>query len=160
VVAINEILNDDEFAELMMLHIVEVIDYLMKKGINFSVLTNITEVTFEPPLPKDITETFKPITLFVLAGYTFESSRISEEALTFEAGFGKDNIGSFVTVPTYAIMQIIVEETPILINMAANHVPKKKKRVENIDDNEKIKNSMKALLSNPKNLELLKNKKK
>ncbi|MCD8478144.1 MAG: hypothetical protein LRY68_09905 [Sulfurospirillum sp.] len=45
--------------------------YFLKKGVHFSILTNVSDVNFDPELPENITQGFKPITMFFLAGYTF-----------------------------------------------------------------------------------------
>lgn len=145
---LQDMLHDKEFSDMMEKHIKSFAELLIQKGENFSILTNITNIGFEPPLPKSISSTFKPITLFVLAGYTFESLSVDKTHLSFEAGFGSENIGSLVSVPLSSILQIIVEETPILINLAA---PQKKKEGGN-----GVKKSMNIFLSNPENENLIK----
>ncbi len=148
---IQAILSDEKFCDMMEEHIEDVIGYLFEKDVNFSILTNISEVDFNPPLPTYITDNFKPITMFVLAGYTFESAEIEEGVLSFEAGFGNENIGSVVSIPLLAILQILIEETPIFINLSINESLKERKKEE-----KGIKKSMEALLSNPENQKLLK----
>lgn len=144
----QRILGDSEFSYMMKGHIADILELLMQKGQFFSILTNVAHVTFEPPLPAEISAHFKPITLFVVAEYTFESSSIDDEFLYFEAGFGQDNIGSIVTIPLNAIVQILIEETPIFINLAMELVPEIK--------DENIKKSTNIFLSNPENKGLLK----
>lgn len=148
---LHEALSDEKFCNMMREHIEDMLEYLMDKNINFSILTNIAEVNFQPPLPNDIRDTFKPITMFVLAGYTYESAVLDGDILSFEAGFGAENYGSLVSVPLLGILQIIVEETPIFINLSIpiNTKPKKDKK-------KGVKKSMEALLSNPENKKLLK----
>ena len=150
---LHELLSDENFSSVMKLHARELIEMLLRKGVNFSVLTNISSVRFDPPLPEEISSTFKPITLFVLAGYTFESPQTDEENLYFEAGFGTDNIGSFVTVPFSSVLQIIIEETPIFINLS---IPSKNSKEVKKEKKNGIKRSMEALMSNPENRALLK----
>ncbi len=149
---IQQFLRDHDFHDMMVLHIREIIDLLLAKGVYFSILTNIAEIRFDPVLPSEITENFKPITLFVIAEYTFETCSFDEENLYFEAGFGHQNVGSFVTVPLSAIVQILVEDTPILINLSVppEHTPKK----ADVDKSTNI------FLSNPENEKLLKKRKK
>jgi hypothetical protein len=130
-------------------HVKVVVETLLSKGINFSILTNVSEISFEPPLPSEISSSFKPITMFVLAGYTFESCIIDDDEMSFEAGFGTTNFASLVKIPILSILQIIVEDTPILINLSVETRRKKKK-------DSGIKRSMEALLSNPENEKLLK----
>ncbi len=144
----NRIINDEEFSNLMKLHTSEIIELLMKKGQFFSILTNITNVYFNPPLPNEISSSLKPITLFIIADYTFESSSIDDDNLYFEAGFGKDNIGSYVSVPLDSIVQILVDDTPIFINLAIAQNRKSKK--------ESIKKSTNIFLSNPENKNIVK----
>ena len=148
---LHQALSDERFCEIMSEHIQELLEYLLTENINFSILTNVAEVDFNPQLPNDIRDSFKPITMFVLAGYTYESAIINSEVLSFEAGFGADNFGSVVSVPLLSILQIIVEETPILINLS---IPINKK--EKKEKKRGVKKSMEALLSNPENKELLK----
>ena len=93
------------------------------------------------------------MTLFFLAGYTFETASIVENNLVFEAGFGEDNFGSVVTVPLLSIMQVIVDETPLLINLA--NYKKEKKKVKEID-NGGVESSMASFLSNPENSKFFK----
>ncbi len=139
----NSFINDHDFSDLMGFHIRDIIELLLNKGEFFSVLTNIADISFDPPLPAEISDDFKPITLFVIAEYTFESCSIDDENLYFEAGFGHQNIGSFITIPLNSIVQIIIENTPIFINLSLKQ--KSKKRDNNIDKSTNI------FLSNPEN---------
>jgi len=104
-------------------------------------------------LPESINAEFRSLTLFFLAGYTFESAYVQDDMLVFEAGFGPENFGSIVSVPLLSIMQIIIEETPVLINLA--HY-KEKEKLEEQEDTNGIENSMKSFLSNPENSKFLK----
>jgi len=144
----QRILGDSEFSQMMKMHIAEILGLLMQRGQFFSILTNVANVTFEPPLPAEIRTHFKPITLFVIAEYTFESSSIDEEYLYFEAGFGQENVGALVTVPLSSIVQILIDDTPIFINLALEKSSNKKE--------ENIKKSTNIFLSNPENQDLLK----
>ncbi len=148
---LESMLSNSTFNQLMTKHAHEVISSLLKEGVNFSILTNITDVQFDPVLPTQISQNFKPITMFFLAGYTFESTQLNPEIMSFEAGFGSDNFGSIVSVPMHAILQIIVEEIPIFINLSNPPKIEEKKSTE-----EGVKRSMDALMSNPENQKLLK----
>lgn len=148
------ILNDEKFVDLMQRHIEELMMYLFDNDQNFGILCKIEHLTFEPELPEHITSEFRPMTLFYLAGYTFDSARIDGDRLIFEAGFGPENIGSFVTVPLPSIIQIIIDETPIFINHAI-YKPAEKTQQEQSGG---IENSMAAFLSNPENQKFLKKK--
>jgi hypothetical protein len=151
-----DIVSSPEYGALMQKNIQDLLVYLFEKEQNFGILCKVEELSFDPELPEDIQSEFRPMTLFFLAGYTFESAQFQENSLVFEAGFGNDNIGSFVTVPFLSIMQIIIDETPIFINLAqVKSVPKKEKSEIKPEG---VKNSMSALLSNPENQKFMKKK--
>ncbi len=147
---LQDLLSDPDFSQEMKRHVRDVLEILLKKGTNFSILTNLAEVKFEPALPEDIQTTFKPITMFVLAGYTFESCIVDEWGMSFEAGFGSENFGSLVSAPLLSILQIIVDETPVLINLSVDTQEKSSSTSKG------VKRSMEALLSNPENEKFLK----
>jgi hypothetical protein len=149
---LERLLSDEEFFGLMKRHAKEVMEQLLKHDVNFSILTNIADVTFEPPLPTEIRQNFKPITMFYLAGYTFESTQIYNGKISFEAGFGSDNFGSLVSLPIESILQIIVEEVPVFINLST---PPLKPVTKAMQENGQ-KRSMDAFLSNPHNQKLIK----
>ncbi len=148
-----EMIKDDSYMNLMRKHIQELLLFLFEQEQNFGILCKIEHLTFEPELPENIRKEFRPMTLFFLAGYTFESARLDSSTLIFEAGFGEENIGSFVQVPLLSIMQVIVDETPIFVNLASpadaasNHAPKRENGIEN---------SMASFLSNPENQKFIK----
>jgi len=147
---LESVLNDPSFSEEMKRHVKSTLEILLQKGFNFSVLTNVAEISFEPPLPPEILSTFKPITMFVLAGYTFESCIVDDWGISFEAGFGSENFGSLVSVPMLSVLQVIVDETPVLINLSIDVDEKPKTTTKG------VKRSMEALLSNPENEKLFK----
>ena len=151
---LEHVINDKEFALLMRKNIQELIVHFFDKEQNFGILCKIEDIIFEPELPDSINSEFRPLTLFFLAGYTFETARIVDDCLVFEAGFGADNFGSVVTVPLLSIMQIIVDETPVLINLA-NYEHKMEVKKEEVDNNG-VENSMASFLSNPENSKFLK----
>ncbi len=151
---LDNIVNDREFANIMKKNIVEMIVHFFKKEQNFGILCKVEDASFNPELPSNINSSFSPLTLFFLAGYTFETARIEENYLVFEAGFGEDNFGSIVSVPLLSIMQVIVDETPLLINLA---VYKEEEFEPNEDiDSKGVENSMASFLSNPENSKFLK----
>ncbi len=152
---LDNLLLNPVFRDLMKVHTIEVIELLFEENVEFTILTNINKVKFDPPLPDNMVKSFRPITPFVLANYTFKSARIDENTLCFEAGFGKDNIGSFVSVDIGAILQIIVQDMPILINMSLED--EKESPKESIkEESNGVDKSMKAFLSNPKNKNFIK----
>jgi hypothetical protein len=146
------VIKEDDFTILMEKHIEDLLIYLFEKNQNFGILCKIEHVTFEPALPENISTEFRPMTLFFLAGYTFESARFTEGYLSFEAGFGNENIGSIVTLPILSIMQIIIDETPIFVNLASIQ----EKKQTNHTLNKGVDNSMASFLSNPENKKFLK----
>ena len=96
---LDNLVMDKDFAKVMQKNIQDMIIFLFEEEQNFGVLCKIEEAVFNPALPQDVYECFNDLTLFMLAGYTFNSARIDEGYLIFEAGFGGDNFGSVVTVP-------------------------------------------------------------
>lgn len=148
-----DIIKNPSFARLMETHVRDILIYLFENDQNFGILCKIEHITFDPPLPKHISDEFRAMTLFFLGGYTFESARIDNDVLIFEAGFGQENVGSFVSVPLLSIVQVIIDDTPAFVNLA---IPQEQHRVENMVSNEGIANSMSAFLSNPENQKFLK----
>ena len=138
----QNITENVEFQELIQNHCKEQINFFISKGIDFSVVANISNITFKPELPNSIKENLSKFSLFTLAGYTFQSAHIKEECLYFEAGFGKDNFGSLVQIPFSSIFQIIKNDNIVFINISAT--------LENIDKNPKNK-SMNVFKKNPNN---------
>lgn len=116
---INDIIENERYKNLVSSQIKEVLLYLLEVDQEFAVTANIKGVTFEPQLPEPITSQLAPFSLFVLSNYSFDSIAITKDSLQFEAGFGKENFGSVVTVPFYAIFQIIVDESILFVNPAA-----------------------------------------
>ncbi len=143
-----DILQDAEFRAILKNHAIDIISYLFEKEEEFGVVVDIDAVDFNPPLPEHIFKQLPEFTLFLLMNYTYESAHLEDGKLIFEAGFGSENFGSVVSVPLDAILQIIVDETPIFVNLTASI---KEKREE-----KGIKSSMEALLSNPENQKFLK----
>jgi hypothetical protein len=148
-----DIIKSPTFARLMETHIRDMLIYLFENEQNFGILCKIDQLDFDPPLPKHISDEFRAMTLFFLAGYTFESARIDNDILIFEAGFGQENVGSFVSVPLLAIMQVIIDDTPAFVNLA---LPQERHHFQETEKSEGVVNSMNALLSNPENQKFLK----
>ncbi len=149
------LLQTPEYRTLIQTHIFETIKYLFNKNQEFALACEVKYITFTPELPANIKDSFDDTVLFILSGFTFESAQLHEEYFSFEAGFGSENFGSVVSLPLLAIKQVFVGENPIVINLA-NPVIESEKR-EKISASKK--SSMEALLKNPENKKLLKNKK-
>lgn len=148
-----DIIKSPSFARLMETHIRDMVIYLFENEQNFGILCKIDQLDFDPPLPKHISDEFRAMTLFFLAGYTFESARLENDRLIFEAGFGQENIGSFVSVPLLSIVQIIIDDTPAFVNLA---LPLERPLMADAEKNEGVANSMNSFLSNPENQKFLK----
>jgi len=150
----NEILNTQEFKQLMQEHILKIIEYMFNKNQEFGIACEIKDVQFNPNLPTDIEQSLPDITLFMLANYSFESAQLNKKILSFEAGFGNENFGATVEVPLLAIKQLFVDEYPVLMNsVSTSSIEEVEEEVEEID-------SMSALLNNPENAKLLQKKNK
>ena len=143
---LDEILDDEKFSAIMKRHVFECVEYLLKNDRAFSAMANLDLVKFDPELPEYISSTFTaPVIVFTLAGYTFSSAKLTPEELSFEAGFGKENFASVVSFPLGAIVQILVENSPILVNFSVYKTQKSQ-----------LEKSMSALMSNPNNKDLFK----
>jgi hypothetical protein len=149
---VKPLFQTTEYQNLMKVHIEESIMYLFNQNQEFAIACSIEHVNFSPELPSDIKNTFNNIVLFVLSSYTYETAKLEDEYLYFDAGFGADNFSSTVSVPLLAIKQLFVDDNPILLNQS-EHINKE------INADIHKENSMKALLNNPKNKKLLKKKK-
>lgn len=150
---IHELLEKKEFVEAVHHSLEKIVKLLLIEDIPFSILTNVKFISFEPTLPKEISDNFKPITMFELYGYTLSSASLKNGILSFEAGFGEDDFASFVSIPLGAVLQIAVDNTPIFLNMTIVDIKKNEKQ-EKKEDNSK--RSMEALLNNPENKDLFK----
>jgi len=149
------LLQTPEYRTLIQSHIFKTIKYLFNKNQEFALACEVKYITFTPELPADIKESFEDTVLFILSGFTFESAQLNEEYFSFEAGFGSENFGSTVSLPLLAIKQLFVGDNPIVINLANPVIESEKK--EEVSASKK--SSMEALLNNPENKKLLKNKK-
>ncbi len=149
---IFNIVEDINYRDMLESQIFEVIEYLINKDEEFSITANINGVTFEPEMPESISKNFSHFTLFTLSNYTYESIILTEKTITFEAGFGSENFGSHVTIPLYAIFQIVIDESILFLNPTAT-VEKYFEEQELEEDN--TQRSMNAFTMNKKNKDLL-----
>ncbi|MDR2906151.1 MAG: hypothetical protein LBU73_09375 [Helicobacteraceae bacterium] len=151
---IEDLLQDDDFSDIMMAHCADILDFLLETEESFSIVCDLAAVEFKPQLPTEITNGLKPMTLFEISGYTLESAEVSEggDFLYFEAAFGPRNFESSVLVQIDAILQILVETTPIFVNLTAlpQNRAKKPFRVSMTGD-ENIDRSMQSFLDDPEN---------
>lgn len=151
----HTLFQSPEYSALMQTHISQVIQYLFTQDTDFSVVCEVEHITFTPTLPSKITDSFKESVLFVLSGYTKESAGLDEEegVFSFEAGFGSENFASSLMMPILSIKQVFVEEKPIILNFVEYNALKNSGKKASKGSQ---KNSMEALLNNPKNKKLQK----
>ena len=146
---LEDFFQSDDYKELSKNNIYATLELLLKRGIEFSIISYTKAIDFNPPIPKEIIQ-FDEIAMFIIAGYSYESSTLDKSSFSFEAGFGVENYGSILNIPLEAIVQIAIGEELLLIN---HYEPK-----ENIVEPET--SSMDILLNNPENLKLIKRKKR
>ncbi len=155
---LKNIIEDKQFGSIMQNSMQELMVHFFNKEQNFGVLCSIEHVSFDPVLPENINSEFRDLTLFFLGGYTFETAHIEDGYLRFEAGFGSDNFGSVVSIPLLAILQIIVDDTPVMINLAKYQEQEDEELTleDKKIDSSGVKNSMASFLSNPENSKFIK----
>ena len=139
---IRNIIEDEEYKNLIENQIKETVFFLLEKNQEFSITANIEPVTFTPELPSVIRNQMHKFSLFTLSNYTYTTVQIDDDYMSFEAGFGNENFGSVVKIPLYAIFQIVVDESILYINSVAT--------VEKFNKDLK-KNSFNIFKSNPNN---------
>ncbi len=148
----TDIFNTQEYKEVANRYLIDTISIFFDNGEEFSIVCDVKYLEFNPPLPQDIFNQFGTHVLFNIAKYSFESASIEDNYFMFEAGFGSQNFGSTVSLPILAIRQLIVDEIPLITNIAT---PTKIETKE-----EKVDNSMSMFLNNPENQKILKKRKK
>ena len=139
---IKDIIENEEYKNLVESQIKENILFLLDKNQEFSITANIEPISFTPELPTVIKSQMNKFSLFVLSNYTYTTIKIDNGFLSFEAGFGNENFGSIVNIPLYAIFQIVVDESILYINSVAT--------VEKFNKDLK-KNSLNVFKNNPNN---------
>ncbi len=116
---IKDIIENEEYKNLVEKQIKENILFLVEKNQEFSITANIEPIIFTPELPKVIKDQMHKFSLFILSNYTYTTIEIDDDYLTFEAGFGNENFGSVVKIPLFAIFQIVVDESILYLNSVA-----------------------------------------
>ena len=127
---IRNIIEDEEYKNLIENQIKETVFFLLEKNQEFSITANIEPVTFTPELPSVIRNQMHKFSLFTLSNYTYTTVQIDDDYMSFEAGFGNENFGSVVKIPLHAIFQIVVDESILYLNSVAtvekfNKAPKR-----------------------------------
>ncbi len=146
---ITKVLQNNEYRKLQEEQVKDQLMTLVGLVDTFSITANINATSFNPDLSDDIKKNFSQYTLFSLANYTFESIMLHDDNISFEAGFGEENIGSVVTIPYIAIFQIIIDESILFINPSATMVIKKEKELD------QKQRSMNAFKMNARNKNLI-----
>jgi hypothetical protein len=139
---IKNIIENEEYKDLVENQIKENIFFLLDKNQEFSITANIEPITFTPELPKVIKDQMNKFSLFILSNYTYTTVEIDDDFISFEAGFGNENFGSVVKIPLHAIFQIVVDESILYLNSVAT--------VEKFNKVSK-RNSFDVFKSNPNN---------
>ncbi len=144
---INNIIENEDYKELICTQVKQTIEFLISQGQEFAITANIDSIKFEPQLPDAIFSQLSKFSLFVLSNYTYSTVKIDDDYIYFEAGFGSENFGSNVKIPLYGIFQIIVDESILFINSVAT--------VDKFNKDLKAK-SLNVFKNNPNNKNLLK----
>ena len=153
---IFNVIEDINFRNLIETQVYEIIDYLLASNEEFSITANIKGVKFNPPIPDPISKTFAQYTMFTLVNYTYKSIVLTDTHMSFETGFGEENFGSVVTIPLYAIFQIVINESILFLNPTATVEKYFIERKPELEENENQQTrSMNAFKMNTKNKGLI-----
>ncbi|MGB5792039.1 hypothetical protein [Poseidonibacter sp.] len=139
---ITDILENENYKDLVTKQIKETIDYLLAQDQEFSITANIKPIVFTPELPSAIKEQLSDYSLFILSNYTYTTVKVDEHFISFEAGYGSENFGSTAKVPLHSVFQIIVDESILYLNSVAT--------VDKFNKNTKL-NSINVFKNNPNN---------
>lgn len=116
---ILEVIGSSDYHKIVSKQVKEIISFLTKESVEFGITSNVQAVKFSPELPNVIKSKLSPFPMFMLANYSFESLKLYDDYLEFEAGFGKENFGSVVSIPYLAIFQIVLDESILYLNPIA-----------------------------------------
>lgn len=116
---ILDVIGSSDYHKIVSKQVKEIISFLTKESIEFGITSNVQAVRFSPELPSVIKSKLSPFPMFMLANYSFESLKLYDDYLEFEAGFGKENFGSVVNIPYLAIFQIVLDESILYLNPVA-----------------------------------------
>ena len=140
---VTDILENEDYKDLVCTHIKETIDFLLEHNKEFSITANVEATTFNPDLPGSIKSQLQKFSLFTLANYTYTTIVVDDDFISFEAGFGAENFGSVVKVPLQSIFQIVIDDSILYLNPVAT--------VEKFNKKEEKKDSMSVFKNNPNN---------
>lgn len=154
----NRILFNDRFKAMMSSHAREVLRFLVSNEIYHTLVCQSNGVEFNPPIELS---GVGDLVSFYLAGHSFDTIRLSENNIEFEAGFGADNVASIVSVNFSQILHIVIPSNqfaqngvpiftnathPILYNISQEELEQSYKKQE-----KHLEHSLLALCSNPLN---------
>lgn len=139
---ITDIIENEEYKDLVCKQVHETIDFLLDNNQEFSITANVDAITFNPELPNSIKDQLAKFSLFVLSNYTFTTVEIDDAFISFEAGYGSENFGSVAKIPLHSVFQIVVDESILYINSVAT--------VDKFNKNQE-ENSMNVFKNNPNN---------
>ncbi len=145
---IKNVIENRDYQVIVQEQIHDIIDYLVAKDQEFSITANIASVTFEPELPQVIVDNFAEFTMFSLMNYTYTTIELTQTHISFEAGFGAENFGAFVTIPLNGIFQIVLEQSILYLNPTATV----EKLFEVNDEDDQELKSRNIFMKNNKNL--------
>ncbi len=154
---IIDVIEDIKYRNLMEEQIRDIIDYLLVHNEEFSITANIKGIKFNPEIPKSISDNFSNFTMFTLSNYTYSTIEVTDNYISFEAGFGEENFGATVTIPFYAVFQLVINDSILFVNPTAT-VEKyflEERIIEESIENNQASRSRNAFSMNPKNKELL-----
>lgn len=140
---VTDILENEEYKEIVCSHIKDNIDFLLEQNKEFSITVNVEATTFNPELPDGIKSQLQKFSLFTLANYTYTTIVVDDESISFEAGFGAENFGSVVKVPLHSVFQIVIDDSILFLNPVAT--------VEKFNQKEEKRDSMSVFKNNPNN---------
>ena len=114
------ILENEKFIRAEIEHIKATLELFFELGESFGVVCRTSEVKFNPELPSNISASFakKAVIFFELENYTLSSAYIEKDDLKFEAGFGNEDFASVVSIPLYAIIELVQNNAPVVANLA------------------------------------------
>ena len=130
-----------EFANIINNTIKDIIILLKEKRTFFNAYCYTEFISFDPPLPSDMSLSNEPIIMLAFENYTFENIKIKDEAIIFETSFGIQNFVSTVTLPLLSIKQITLGQELLFINTS---------RLSVLNEPE-LENSLNVFMNNPEN---------
>ena len=141
----NKIIDNDLYKGIINDSIVNFIALVFSLNEDFLIICETKFIDFTPELPEEIQKSFNETVMFAISGYAMETAQLTDDSISFKAGFGEENFASTITVPLLAIKQIVMDEEVVFVNLT-----KPKKDI--------VDKSMDALLNNPENKKFIRKK--